>query len=180
MIPGTEQFMPRPRPRTAEIHRLAAIQCAGVLTDGDGLNDDEVRVIVDALADGCEDAYELAKILDDRGWDVDKSFVDACEELIDECSTIHREMVRKWVIETKQKCPYAIGTPVRVETIRGTFDGEISALYEDCAQMVVMCPSAGHVRSGLGTHGFVFDYEDERVRRIDEAANNESSGATGQ
>jgi hypothetical protein len=108
-----------------------------------------------------DDGYEIAKRLEDEGWDVTTSLVEEVDggclwEAYDEC-------VAKWVAEQSRTPQLVIGTTVVVhpnsfEKLQ-TAHGEITAISQERGTYTVLVPSWGHVRSGTGTHGRILPWE---------------------
>jgi hypothetical protein len=101
------------------------------------------------------DAYTIARNLEERHhWSCDRELVEVLDNL--DTYGVHREMVKAWVKAVQPKATKYVGE--QVSTKHG--DGEITRIDEQTAQYVVFIPSKGHVRSGVGTHGTFFDFED--------------------
>lgn len=104
------------------------------------------------------DGYELAKALDAQGWDVD---FDLCEWLEHKFSVIVdnalREHVKAWA--KSQSFPYAIGDAVQFTRAGKPGHGEIVEVHLTDAKATIYCPHLGHVREGVGTHGFIVPWE---------------------
>lgn len=109
------------------------------------------------------DGYELARALDD--WDPDADLVEILDAADHRVYQAHSAAVEAWVAKYGIATPLTPGTRVKAKTGGRVVEGEIAASdkldsYTKRAQYLVFVAAEGHVRSGLGTHGFIVDAED--------------------
>lgn len=110
------------------------------------------------------DEYGLARYLESNGWCCDRSLVDAFEIASGEVWQLVREATRDWVRSNDIRPRLAIGAQVKImdpSTVRAgqEFDGEIVAVDAEHGAYTVMIPALGHVREGVGTHGYIVNFE---------------------
>lgn len=111
--------------------------------------------------DDWHDGYQIARKLEDDGWDPDSELVDILDNL--PFYQVKAEAVRNWIAENNIKPKLTVGTQVKTLASSGSkrlVEGEIVDVRLDAGQYTVMVPSLGHVRSGLGTHGNCINWED--------------------
>ena len=109
-----------------------------------------------------QDGYAMTKELeDDKGWaDADSELVDILDNL--EFYSIGNAAIIQWIADNEVKPKLAAGAIVRVKQNRHRkeeFTGEIIQV-EDSGNYVVLIPSQGHVREGVGTHGWCIPWEE--------------------
>lgn len=151
----------RPSIRDQEIIKSVARELAVEILK-DQCNEDAVSSLVSVLQrNPGGDGYQLAKYLDDdHGWDVD---VDTVEILDSAYSSLHvaaRKLTAEWVERNAIKPKRKIGDIVGIVQRGINYTGEIVKIDEPQATYTVMSAQCGHVREGLGTHGFIVNYED--------------------
>lgn len=160
----TAQIPPRPTEHDAAVQEEAARQIlpkvrAWLGSDSDGTDEEIVEDLVNALDNAREpDGYRLARELEDEGYDVDAALV----EVLDGMHLQHARdtLVRAWVQKHDIKLTLTVGAKVKARlSWARTVEGEISALYPDTATYCVSVLKEGHVRSGLGTHGYIVPCE---------------------
>ena len=115
------------------------------------------------------DGYENARRLDGE-WDINMGIVEWLDAL--PWSEVIDEETKKWVEQNNIKLEKDIGNIVKFKTSMKTMEGEITKLYPDQARYLVCCESEGHVKEGLGTHGFYVEAENllNAVTEIDNSA----------
>lgn len=120
---------------------------------------EEVRRAMQYASDG----FQIADSLSSRGWHADEELVELMGWLARQRSDARRELEAKWVRENRVKPALAVGATVTVLSGAGPHNGcvgEVTAIDEVYGRYTVLVPTLGHVRSGIGTHGFVVNYED--------------------
>jgi hypothetical protein len=115
-----------------------------------------------ALRYGSSDGYEIARRLDDMGWDVDSMLVEALNG--DPIDSALRTHVGQWVKFAGITPHFTVGDKVSI-TFKwfdpGTYDGEIARIDEWQATYTVRVPALGHVADGqMGTQGRVLTFEE--------------------
>jgi hypothetical protein len=115
-----------------------------------------------------DDGYRIAESLERDGWHADAELVELMDSLADEKWDALDELESEWVKAHGISAPLAIGAIVvisgaNVHSKQRGKRGEIVRIDEERGKYTVMCASEGHVRTGLGTHGFVLNYEDRRA-----------------
>lgn len=107
-----------------------------------------------------DDGFQIAKELEFAGYTPDSSLVEILDDAGFARDDAHRVVVEQWVKENDIKPTRAIGDRVRVKIgWKEIVEGEITAIHEARAMYTVFCESKGHVRSGIGSHGFFVPYE---------------------
>jgi hypothetical protein len=130
--------------------------------DDASTDDETLQHLMDALQYGDTDGYKLASRLEDRhGYDPDEELVDILSAASFKIYDAHKEAVRKWVAENNIQPQFAVGQIVKYKVNRYSKSqtGEITKIDTETAQYTIFDESAGHVRSGVGTIGFVVPYE---------------------
>ncbi|BDU76251.1 hypothetical protein [Mesoterricola sediminis] len=164
--PGYFKGKPRPDRDNEDIKRLVVEECMEDVLEWfneekDEEEQEEIREQLLDVLDDFSDGYEMAKTLEDRHfWDANSSLV----ELLDGVSSheVHGKAVLAWIRDNDVKPKLAVGAQVKVKKWshdKDTLDGEIIKISED-GRYTVFIPSQGHVRSGCGTHGQIFDWEE--------------------
>lgn len=106
------------------------------------------------------DGYKMAKFLEDRFyWDSDAELVDILEGA--DFHSANRTAIMAWISDNGITAKFEVGRQVKVKLSPRDSDmkaGEIVNTYED-GHYCVMVPELGHVREGIGTHGFQFAWE---------------------
>lgn len=158
---------PRARPRLNDAvvteatarRLLPKLRAWGAARDDRPIDEEGALQHLTAVLSWDDDAYKLAKGLEDRGWDSDAGMVEALRDAADERFEALEELVQAWVAEYGIKPPLAVGT--RVTFLRDNVEqaGEVTAVHEATAIYTVCCEALGHVRSGVGTNGFRLPYE---------------------
>lgn len=116
------------------------------------------------------DGYRFARSLDSDGWDVDAALVEILDGASHHLRKAHDAAVKAWVAEhgwPGVRLP--TGTRVRAKVGSRMVEGEVSQpehgaeRYDQHAHYLLFCPSEGHVKVGLGSHGFIVDAESVEV-----------------
>ena len=128
------------------------------------LNDSSVGmdVIEKDLVDAMrwrDDGYDVGRAMDSNGYSVDAALV----EILDDAGICKMKACSKaeeaWVDATGAQ-PIPIDTKVRCRSGRPSKDvGIVTANHKD-GKSTVMFESMGHVRTGIGSHGYIIDWED--------------------
>lgn len=118
------------------------------------------------MIDNCRhnNGYELAKILDDSFWvEPDFNLVELLEDnperYLDEEL---KKATEEWIKNEKIQSPFKVGDLVTVKMRKGVgyIQGEITRVYENEAKVCVFISQLGHVKDGIGSHGWVMSYEE--------------------
>lgn len=128
--------------------------------------DDAVELMGSAFV---SDGYQLAKILDRKGYDPDSRLVEILENAYSLLQDAHTRAVKEWVKGWNVQVPWQVGQTVQIKHKGKTVDGEVVAIRADEATCTVLCPSLGHVRKGLGTNGLIINSEDVRAVELEAA-----------
>ena len=117
----------------------------------------------EVLADSFgSDGYALAKTLDDyHSWDADSGLVELMDDAGTALYSAHKKACEEWV-KTSGLTEIPIGTKVRHASQHKELVGEVVSNYPSGSSSVYY-EALGHVRSGLGTHGCIFNWEDLTV-----------------
>ena len=87
------------------------------------------------------DGYQIAKRMEDFGWDVDAMFVENMDDMGANVSTCHDEEQRLWAEQTNPQPPYQIGAK--------TTKGEITGIYEyGAAKYTIKPPGQDDAKTG--------------------------------
>jgi len=114
--------------------------------------------------DGFELAYELKRTY---CWEGDEQLVELCSELGWEVGRQADVAVRQWIIDNNVEPPLAVGTPVLYLDAHGGSGwcgAEITRSIAETGEFTVFVESLGHVREGIGTHGFVVPWESDKIK----------------
>ena len=159
---------PRPTRRTPAVARAAALRLMPAVlkwsVSSGGVDDDEEREEITKqltkLLDWRtnDDGYQLAKELDHDGWSADSELV----EILDDASMICRSELEKlekaWIEEQ------AISEPpvdIKVRDVNNTSRGVgVIVRHYPGGKSSVAYEHLGHVKSGVGTHGYILNWED--------------------
>ena len=162
MIPAFQKFA-GPRPTSLDrdvIEDAVSVVLPDFLAVTDGDEEDVADDLRKLAAEyDLHDSYKAARWLEAKGWCVDSTIVDLCDELACAMWGAHRRAIARWIKETGQSPKLAIGTAVRVQTHRNGksaaewFEGEIVNSYDDVGMYTIYVPALGHVRDGEGTLG---------------------------
>lgn len=122
------------------------------------------KELLEEIAWNYDDGYKFTRSLESNGWAVDSELVEILDNATWRVAEAHRKLVEEWVKGNNVKPELAIGDEViGTHATKGDVRGEIIKIDEARAQYVVHCPSLGHVKTGVGSHGSYLDYE--KVRR---------------
>lgn len=155
----------RPTVRDKDIIKLVSLEIAkqiykGVVAgDMEEAGEDIAKVL---LRHPLDDGYQLAKRLEDEcGWfRVDFDIAETLDSAGGMLLSKVREATKVWVERNAIKPKRKVGDIVGIVQRGINYSGEIVRVDEEQADYTVMVPECGHVREGLGTHGFVVHYED--------------------
>lgn len=159
---GFYKGKPRPTYNSPEILTAVVEKLMPQVMQWGKFGEDEAPEITEQVAKALKhdtDGYHRVKYLEDRfSWDVDSELVEVME--CDDFHGVTREAVKAWINDNDIVPAFEVGRQVTVK-LRGEGDlvGKISSLTED-GMYCVMIPSKGHVESGLGCHGLLFNWED--------------------
>jgi hypothetical protein len=118
---------------------------------------------VRALDGSSRDGYEIAKDLERQGWEIDADLV---SELHGGClDEAYDELVKKWISWHAIKPLLVVGAVVTVkphlfDTNKVEAEGEITEFDMKRGTYTVYVPAWGHVKSGVGTLGNIYPWED--------------------
>ncbi len=148
----------RPGRRSQSVCHAAAVALAEHL--GSGCKSEEAIALLAKALGHAADAFGLAKSLESAMFEVDDVLLQELLAWDAHLSEAHRSRVRAWVSAMSIQPQRAIGDSVTFKNRGNDVSGEITRVNTGEAAYVVFCPSLGHVREGLGTHGCVVPYED--------------------
>lgn len=107
------------------------------------------------------DTLLMAEYLKDKHhWDINRSLIDVLDDLDSAIFHGERKAVSDWVKLYAIAPGRSIGEPITFNQNGKEVSGEISAVDEVRATYTVFCPTDGHVRSGIGVHGYIIPFED--------------------
>jgi hypothetical protein len=113
----------------------------------------------DALRSPFRNGYERARDWEQwYGFSPDLDMVEFLDNL--SAREEHIEAVKRWVQDNGITATFQIGSIVCFRLRGDTVTGEITEIFPETAVVAVLCESLGHVRTGLGTHGFFIAFED--------------------
>ena len=145
---------PRPSERDLDIRRLAAIDICKDLDEE--VNETNIASIARALRSG-DDGYQLAREMDDDGWEVDEGTVGILRGASYHLRDHHRTAVRAWVAETNPVNPVPLGEMAALTG--GVFgegrQGKVVKINADLATSTVSEAAKGHGENG----GWVMPWE---------------------
>ena len=133
-------------------------------------DEDSKQSIRDGLDDYDLDGYRFARALDDEGWDSDAALVEILEGAASHIHRAHDAAVKAWIAEhgwPGVRLPP--GTRIRAKVGGRMVEGEVSQpeygaeRYDQHGHYLLFCEREGHVRAGLGSHGFIVDAESVEV-----------------
>ena len=111
------------------------------------------------------DGYEMAKLLDEKHYGSNTELVDVMSNAYRKVDEAHRNAVSEWIRAYNIQPQLAVGDVVPCSRkVHGQpaqeLSGEITAIDTKQAKYTIFVASLGHVKEGLGTHGFVVPFED--------------------
>lgn len=107
------------------------------------------------------DGYDIAKHLErSHGWNIDAATVEILDEADYAISSAQRQMEARWVELAKPTPSLAIGARVRHRIRWEDHDVEVTAIDAKQGKYTVLVEALGHVREGVGTHGFIVNWEE--------------------
>ena len=109
-----------------------------------------------------DDGYELAKEMEDEGFDADSELVSIMEGASWELDRQHRKAVKQWVKDNDIRPKLKEGDEIHIQVRqrdRTKYDAIIAEVREETAEYMVAVPDLGHIKEGLGTHGYILRYE---------------------
>jgi hypothetical protein len=105
--------------------------------------------------------YHLAKFLDDLGIEPDVQLVEILDGTWAIADSFLNKAIKEWVYQYNILPGNNIGDMVSIEIGRNNIvTGEITNINADLAKYTVCCESQGHVKTGIGTHGSIVNFED--------------------
>ncbi len=111
-----------------------------------------------------KNSYELAKMLDEDFWvEPDFNLIELLEDYPERYLDEElKKATDEWIKTEKVQSPFKVGDLVMVKMRKGTgyIQGEITRIYENDAKVCVFISELGHVKDGIGSHGWVMSYED--------------------
>lgn len=113
-----------------------------------------------------QDGYSLTKRLEcTAGIEGDSEIVEMMDDLLWQLRDALNQAVKDWVKTNNLEPPAGIGDRVLCQLGGlGHIEGEVTDIKEDTAHIIVYSQSAGHVKKGAGTNGWVIPYE--RAQRV--------------
>lgn len=135
--------------------------------DPESLNED-IAALMDHHYD--DDGYEMAKVLERRGWDPDASLVELLDgSVFFELNEAHSKAVQEWVQRENIVIPeHYVGREVsfkrrygglRGDNIEYEEHGEITHIYGKDASVVIRCPHLEHSAGIAAANGIVVLWE---------------------
>lgn len=112
------------------------------------------------------DPYKMAKALEDRFmWTCNMGVVELLDTVSNHAYQLLSELVAEWVSKNGIEPKNEIGDRVIVSAnnmrgIPSQYTGEIVRINEKEATYTILIPELGHVRSGIGTNGGIFPFEE--------------------
>lgn len=156
---------PRPDERCdAVLDAVAAKLLPAVLEWlGDEAADDKPEYIQQQIREALRyawswDGYEITKAL--RDWECNRDMVDIMDAAWGYARDAHDAQLAAWVSDYDIKPKFALGETVDTMAGRETVRGEIVGIDTKRATYTVCCASHGHVKDGVGCHGFIVRFED--------------------
>ncbi len=149
---------PRPKAQDQSICIAAAKSLAPKVQkwmETDPMDISEIEADLATAIQWCSDGYELACALDNYSPDA------ALVEILDEASCHKRralEMAEKEWVKANNIQPIPLETRVTWSRKPEAGIGIVTANHAD-GKSTVLFESLGHVRSGIGSHGFVVEWE---------------------
>lgn len=141
--------------------KLAVGRFMKYLAQGDCTNDAEeiLADLVKLVQSRSHSGYHLARQLERDGWVEDEELVGLCDHLLNSIHSAQRSKLAEWIAAFPMVPKLALEQSVTC-TIRGTkHNGIVTGIDERNAVYTVMIPALGHVRKGLGVHGFCIAFE---------------------
>lgn len=120
----------------------------------------QVRLDMTSALATAPNAKLACEALADLGWKPNAALQLIMKDATYRRFEVHHRLVKTWV---RQECiipRYRVGAKVTFRLNGGTEQGEVVSVETETAQYVVFCEHLGHVRTGLGNHGFNVDCED--------------------
>ena len=125
---------------------------------------EEIRLSLLDILNYNKDGYEMAKDMEDQGYDSDSALVEIMDSANWVISAEYDKMVEKWMSENSVKPQLKLGDIVKITEKNDRFkkdvyEGEIVSIDEKKGEYHVFIESLGHVRKGIGTHSRIFSFE---------------------
>ncbi len=116
------------------------------------------KQIADSIRYG-EDGYEIAKTLESRFcYDSDSTLVEILDNAMFHISNAHQRICKDWVKAYNPPKP-VLESYVTCSSHKDAGAGIVTRISDD-GTATVCFQSKGHVREGMGTHGFICNWED--------------------
>ena len=120
--PCSTVCFPVPRPVVdKEIIKAAALRTAQTASN---IAEGYVRELADSITEHYRqymDGFELAKELDQEGWEVNTIFVEDMDEMYNNVRNLHREACIRWAEENSIEPPFPAGTEIKEGIITGVY-----------------------------------------------------------
>lgn len=163
---------PRPTRHHKQVQKLAAerllpnvLRWLRSACEQDITDKSKADVLRDLIENFDDEGYRFAHNLDRAGWSPDADLV----EILSGASTWHceKKCVQEWMKANGIAPKLAVGDKVvipakwakdRGHETAGNCIGEITKVDDD-GRYIVLIEALGHVREGLGTHGYVEPWE---------------------
>jgi hypothetical protein len=160
----------RPTHRHPRVREIAEPEIREALErasgDKGGDFDDEIKYL---LEENYSDAYRLARDLEDvYHWDVTGDMLDEFEVIIHAVGQAVNLAEEEWWAYQLNMDPDLAPAIGSIVSFQGRYnpethaydriEGEVTAV-DKRGRATVFCPSLGHVRTGLGTHGWIIPVE---------------------
>lgn len=127
--------------------------------DLDPNDDDTIKMFIETTENSFFDAYEAAKMLENKGWTVDKELVDTLDDYFFHINTVQQKAVAEWVERNAITARLKEGDLVQLKHKGAQVSGVIAKIESSHATYTVRVESLGHVTRGQGTHGFIVPFE---------------------
>jgi hypothetical protein len=109
------------------------------------------------------DGFELAKILERKGWcGVDAFLVDILDDVYACELALRGSLVNDWVREWNVVPPHRVGQEVLIKHELKSVKGVITKIHESNASYTVTCESLGHSLES-GRLGLIVPFEDVKI-----------------
>lgn len=147
-LPGFKAQVP-PRPSyyddaiTERLARLALERLAKI-----GCSVDPEEEVLQELVQSIEfndDAYDVARALDDAGWNVSAEIVDELDYVLSKRYDYHKDAVREWVKTYGINLTKNVGDEVKFKHYTKTVSGKIIERHDDTAMYLIRSAELGHV-----------------------------------
>lgn len=166
---GCAKTVPLPHPRPGRRSQDCLIRVATALKadletwTGGSISDSYLEELAKILGlSHSWDAYALAKEMERAGYAPDENLVDILEGISGLAFEAQRLLAAEWVRTSNLKPAFHLGQTVRFQRHQRFYLGEITNINLKEASYTIFVESEGHVREGMGCHGWILNFEDAR------------------